>query len=120
MNDASEFTGGGTYFVPLGESILPGILLIFTGSTLVLTRPCLGIGHALSFNGNIMHGGAPIVSGTRYILAVFLYAYSLLPQEGNNDLSTVFTRSKRKLSDIDSSAVDEEIGGFTFGFGAIE
>lgn len=29
-------------------------------------------GHVLSFSGSLVHGGEPIIFGTRYILAVFL------------------------------------------------
>ena len=87
----------------------------------VLSLLCIDIGNALSFDGNISHGGAPIVSGTRYILAVFIYAYSLLLPTDTNELSSVFTRrEKRKVSEIDSSSdACNNCSGFSFGFGDV-
>ena len=35
-------------------------------------RPDLG--HVVAFEGALLHGGDPIVSGERYIIAAFLYA----------------------------------------------
>jgi hypothetical protein len=38
-----------------------------------------GKGHLLAFPGNILHGGDPVVSGTRYIIAVFLMLADNVP-----------------------------------------
>jgi len=53
LNDA--FVGGGTYFASLRRALLPAI------------------GHLIAFDGHTLHGGEPIVSGTRYIVAAFLF-----------------------------------------------
>ena len=31
------------------------------------------LGHMVSFEGSLFHGGEPIVRGTRYVIAAFLY-----------------------------------------------
>jgi uncharacterized membrane protein YgcG len=56
LNRQSEYDGGGTYFGPLGRSVRPpmGALVAFHG-------------------GRVLHGGEPVVRGTRYVLAAFLY-----------------------------------------------
>ena len=55
LNSSMDYTGGGTYFVDLGRALK------------------IEQGHYISFPGNLRHGGDPITSGTRYILAMFLY-----------------------------------------------
>ena len=55
LNSIDEYEGGGTYFASADETIRPDM------------------GHVLTFDGNTLHGGAPVLSGTRYILAVFMY-----------------------------------------------
>jgi hypothetical protein len=53
LNDA--FVGGGTFFADLGRALSPAV------------------GHAIAFDGHALHGGEPIVQGTRYIIAAFLF-----------------------------------------------
>jgi len=55
LNPSSEYNGGGTYFCELGRSLQPGL------------------GHVVSFLGDLKHGGDPITKGVRYIVAAFLY-----------------------------------------------
>ncbi|CAM9664192.1 unnamed protein product [Scytosiphon promiscuus] len=55
LNGLDEYTGGGTFFPCLGRSLRPAE------------------GHALSFRGDILHGGDPLISGVRYIIACFCY-----------------------------------------------
>jgi hypothetical protein len=52
---AQGYVGGGTYFADLGRAIR------------------VPAGHMLSFHGDVLHGGDPVLRGCRYILAVFLY-----------------------------------------------
>jgi hypothetical protein len=49
------FVGGGTFFAALGRAVSPPI------------------GHVIAFDAEALHGGEPIVRGTRYIIAAFLY-----------------------------------------------
>ena len=49
------FRGGGTYFADLRRAISPSV------------------GHVIAFEGHALHGGEPIVQGTRYIIAAFLH-----------------------------------------------
>lgn len=55
LNGLGEYTGGGTFFPCLGRSLRPPA------------------GHVLSFGGSILHGGDPLLSGVRYIIACFCY-----------------------------------------------
>lgn len=55
LSSRSEFVGGGTFFASLGRAVSPPR------------------GHCALFEGRALHGGEPIVQGTRYILAAFLY-----------------------------------------------
>eukprot|EP01041_Mallomonas_annulata_P010869 gene10869-22693_t len=55
LNSVDAYEGGGTYFVDVGRAVRPDI------------------GQVLSFRGDLMHGGEPITSGVRYIIAAFLY-----------------------------------------------
>ena len=34
------------------------------------------LGHMVSFEGSLFHGGEPIVRGTRYVIAAFLWVAS--------------------------------------------
>ena len=56
LNCPREYDGGGTYFWEMRRAIRPpkGSLIAFDG-------------------GKLLHGGEPVVAGTRYILAAFLY-----------------------------------------------
>jgi hypothetical protein len=67
LND--QFQGGGTYFVDLKRAVQPGK------------------GHLLSFKGDLLHGGDPLLSGTRYIIAAFFMFSSI----------AVDSRPKQKL-----------------------
>jgi hypothetical protein len=54
LND--DFDGGGSYMCSLNQTVAPST------------------GGMISFMGNqVLHGGTPVVSGQRYILAIFLY-----------------------------------------------
>lgn len=55
LNSIDEYAGGGTYFDCLNGAIRP-------------TR-----GQILAFDGNLLHGGDPLLTGTRYIVAIFLF-----------------------------------------------
>lgn len=55
LNGWDDYTGGGTFFPSLNRSLRPPK------------------GHALSFRGDILHGGDPLLSGVRYIIACFCY-----------------------------------------------
>ena len=58
INLNEDFEGGGTYFESLGRAV----------------NSMTGCGHVTSFRGDcLVHGGDPIISGTRYILAGFCY-----------------------------------------------
>ncbi len=56
LNPQTDYVGGGTYFRSLGRAVRPaqGHLVLFPGGTL-------------------KHAGHPITSGTRYIIAAFLF-----------------------------------------------
>eukprot|EP00752_Nemacystus_decipiens_P010328 g9200.t1 len=55
LNGLDQYSGGGTFFPCLGRSVRPPE------------------GHALSFRGDILHGGDPLLRGVRYIIACFCY-----------------------------------------------
>lgn len=55
LNSIDEYEGGGTYFVDLGQAVN------------------VDRGHCITFPGGLRHGGDPITSGVRYIIAVFLF-----------------------------------------------
>ena len=115
LNDA--FAGGGTYFADLRRALSPGV------------------GHVIAFDGRALHGGEPIVRGTRYIVAAFLYVEDAhegsarqRTARGSEGLAGVFgatkeRRQKRAREEdgapaVGTSAGDEDTstGGFTFNF----
>jgi len=55
LNSRAEFEGGGTYFAD------------------ARTVVCPDVGGVVCFSGETRHGGEPITSGVRYIIAAFLY-----------------------------------------------
>ena len=58
LNDGdagADYGGGGTFVAELRRALRPSL------------------GHMLSFEGDVFHGGEPIVRGVRYIVAAFLY-----------------------------------------------
>lgn len=55
LNGLDQYSGGGTFFPCLGRSLRPPE------------------GHTLSFRGDILHGGDPLLKGVRYIIACFCY-----------------------------------------------
>jgi len=77
LNDLDEYTGGGTKIPALSEK------------DPVLRLPK---GHALIHPGDILHGGMPITSGTRYVLVLFLLSTDIVPhyrycsERGENDI----------------------------------
>jgi tetratricopeptide (TPR) repeat protein len=128
LNNGEEYEGGGTYIADLGTSIRPGI------------------GGVVSFRGDsLLHGGDPVVSGTRYIIVAFLYLdqgshdrsdpsstsfdrnYS--PNEesfpSSNDFdckappskkSKKFSFSRTKNDEDDDNTTENNTGSFSFGF----
>jgi hypothetical protein len=60
LNGHGQFEGGGTFFESLKRAVHPQV------------------GCTLTFRGDLRHGGDPVTSGVRYIIALFLYA----PAEG--------------------------------------
>lgn len=93
LND--EFEGGGTYFFDVDRTICPS-----TGSL-------------ITFRGDqLLHGGNPVVTSVRYILAVFLY---LDDDEGSTGLmcdipDDVATKRQKTLG------VTRDKGDFAFDF----
>lgn len=55
LSPAAAYVGGGTFFPHLGRAARPDR------------------GHAVAFRGDLRHAGEPTTSGTRYIVAAFLY-----------------------------------------------
>jgi predicted 2-oxoglutarate/Fe(II)-dependent dioxygenase YbiX len=55
LNGRAEYEGGGTYFAETQAVISPDV------------------GHLVAFPGDARHGGEPITTGVRYIIAAFLY-----------------------------------------------
>lgn len=55
LNDHKEYEGGGTFFETHGSIVLPDL------------------GHCVVFKSALLHGGAPISSGIRYIIAAFIF-----------------------------------------------
>ncbi|KAG7369572.1 hypothetical protein IV203_027318 [Nitzschia inconspicua] len=99
LND--EFDGGGTYVYDLDE---------------IVTPPTGGM---VSFRGNkTLHGGSPVTSGIRYILAIFLYldndAAVHLSKSGD-DIETSCLKRKRDQLGVDTDK-NEKNDGFHFSF----
>jgi hypothetical protein len=65
LNDPNEFTGGGTTI----EALLPN-------KSIRLSR-----GHALIHPGDVRHCGAPISSGKRYVLVLFIMDTTIVPHD---------------------------------------
>ena len=99
LNAKSEFVGGGTYFAALRRALSPEA------------------GHAVVFDGRILHGGEPIVAGTRYIIAAFLHV------ERDDEAELAPPRSRPRCAGcapifVKEKAAEpgEEAAGFSFGF----
>lgn len=111
LNDA--FAGGGTFFADLRRAISPPV------------------GHVIAFDGHALHGGEPVVRGTRYIVAAFLYIDAAEgggeePSRAPPVLETIFAEAAagRKRARGDDARTESEAGGgagagcgFTFNFG---
>ena len=103
LND--EFAGGGTYFADLRRALSPSR------------------GHVVAFDGNVLHGGEPIVSGRRYIIAAFLYVDDGddVPLETSGArrpapaLESLFA-PKRARQQEQQQPADNGGGGFAFNF----
>jgi len=99
LNDTVEYKGGGTYIAKLRKSIRPSI------------------GSMLSFRGDtLLHGGDPVVEGTRFIIVAFCYL-----EEYCNDTNTAEenpTSKRIKLDAMFKKTDDEDNskGSFSFGF----
>lgn len=84
LNDSTEYSDGGTYFVDLKRSLK------------------VEKGHCLMFPGALQHGGDPITKGVRYILAVFAFISSEKVNFDSNTaampfLNTYGSRQERPL-----------------------
>lgn len=103
LND--EFEGGGTFFADLRRSLSPPV------------------GHLVAFHGRALHGGEPIVSGVRYIVAAFLYVAVEEPAAAP-PLPELFAGCKRARRDRGDDAMPagggggeaENVASFCFGF----
>ena len=63
------------------------------------------MGDVLSFaGGNIIHGGDPLISGIRYILAVFLY----LEKEVENDVKQITKFEDEKETEAEEEEEEEK------------
>lgn len=82
LNDG--FVGGGTFFADLRRAVSPPI------------------GHVIAFDGRALHGGEPIVRGTRYIVAAFLYVEDDEPEEP--DAQAAVRRAPAALESIFAEA----------------
>ena len=84
LNDG--FEGGGTFFAHLegshlAESSLGGSNLRGCGAAVRSAGP----GSAVLFEGRALHGGHPVVRGTRYVLAAFFYIHRAPPGGGEGE-----------------------------------
>ena len=104
------FVGGGTFFADLRRALNPPA------------------GHVIAFDGEVLHGGEPIVRGTRYIVAAFLYVdHGDAAGDADNGrtrrpaLESLFApkraRSSSSTSDPAASTGAPTNASFTFGFG---
>ncbi|KAG7345738.1 hypothetical protein IV203_033269 [Nitzschia inconspicua] len=99
LND--EFDGGGTYVYDLDETVTPPT------------------GGMVSFQGNkSLHGGSPVTSGIRYILAIFLYLdndAAVHISKSGDDIETTCLKRKRNQLGFDTHKNDKQ-NGFRFSF----
>jgi hypothetical protein len=94
LNSLAEYSGGGTYFETIDKAVN------------------IDVGHFLAFPGNLRHGGEPITSGVRYILAVFVFVSKLKKQDSSSSIQNFAALDSQKhdwLSNKNSSS-------FTFSF----
>ena len=120
LNAAEEYEGGGTYFPSLGAVLRPGMCNQMrhqfvqnkcANNLLSSYVSVTDVGQVLSFpGGSILHGGEPIVRGTRYILAVFAYIAGS-PASGNSATSLQFSSSAACSSKTAKMPLDREDGG---------
>jgi tetratricopeptide (TPR) repeat protein len=83
LNSLDEYEGGGTYVSQLKRSVKPEQ------------------GGVVSFRGSdLLHGGDPVIKGTRYIIVAFCYA------DLNKDLDQKFKKQK----------LENNCSNFSFGF----
>ena len=113
LNENWEYIGGGTYFTDLKRSIRPNM------------------GHVVTFHGHLVHGGDPIIKGTRYIIAAFFAlvhnksqstsARYLQDMTSNTVLAKCFQEFKNGESQIENSnnvdhKAEDSSGTFSFSF----
>lgn len=98
LNGTDEYDGGGTFIAKLNESLRPSL------------------GGVLSFRGDqLVHGGDPVVGGTRYIIVAFCYAIKSAPSP------FVIGSKRRKVEsllnqDEQNKTSNTDTNVFTFGF----
>lgn len=66
LNSPEEYAGGGT---------------IVEGANVLNDPIRLDKGHVLLHPGDVLHSGAPITEGTRYVLVLFLFATDIVPHD---------------------------------------
>jgi hypothetical protein len=100
LND--DFEGGGTYIYDEDKTVMPSV------------------GGIVSFRGNqTLHGGSPVTSGVRYILAIFLYLDDDTSTATCDMLYSVASSLKRKRlqqDDRENKKGYPNRDGFTFSF----
>jgi len=75
-----------------------------------------GVGQVVGFDGHALHGGEPIVRGTRYIIAAFLF----LEHEPPASLGGAMPRlgkHGREAEEASGAVVDTSSQPFAFNFG---
>lgn len=95
LNGLDQYSGGGTFFPCLGRSLRPPE------------------GHTLSFRGDILHGGDPLLKGVRYIIACFCY-YDDDDADGGGGEGAQKGESRRVCG---TSAMDRRARGYSSGGG---
>ena len=67
LNDLDDYEGGGTYVEGLQD---------FMNNPIWLQK-----GHVMLHPGDVLHGGAPITKGVRYVLVCFILDTTIVPHE---------------------------------------
>lgn len=95
LNDLRDYEGGGTY--------VEGVSHNFMASPIRLPK-----GHVMLHPGDVLHGGAPITNGIRYVLVCFILDKSIIPHEKYcQDRMQLDIEAARRISPTDKERAEE-------------
>lgn len=119
LNSMDEYVGGGTYFPDKRDVMRPGNRMHINEDSVQYLLIAAEKGHLVSFDGRLLHGGDPVLQGTRFIVAGFMllrYRWIKGGDGSRMDQTDALMSSTDNQSIVRPGDSNHEASSFAFGF----